>query len=218
MFGRRARGGRPRARTPPARSPTKSGRLTKSMAMTMPARFSVKKTPTLANGFPMTPCAPNTMSRAMPAAVCGMTRGTSTTPWTTLLPRKPFRASRYDSGVPSTKAIAVAMKAARKVIPIERRTPHCWATSASPLQPPFTIVTTKGRTRKMRSSPPRAQKIQPVRRYPVGSRVKGSLSLPGASSHGRPTRKARRDSSALRARSQRYRSAASPTWGGSSAP
>ena len=50
---------------------TNKGTLTKSIAMTMPATFSVKYTESSASGSPTTPLRPNTMSRAIPAAVWG---------------------------------------------------------------------------------------------------------------------------------------------------
>jgi len=59
------------------------------------------------------------MSRAIPAAVCGIIIGRSTNPWTRLFPGKFHRAKRYAKGIPKIAHAMVAQKAERRVRKID---------------------------------------------------------------------------------------------------
>ena len=102
----------------------------------------------------MTPSRPYTVSSAMPAAVCGKTIGRSMMPSMARLPTKSRRASRYASGTPTTKPIAVAISAADIVSHSERRMSSWRRASPRRPAPAPTIMLAAGSTTKATSSAP----------------------------------------------------------------
>ena len=125
---------------------TRKGKPTKTIAATMPPIESTKKSPAFANRLPSIPRLPNTIRRAMPAAVCGMITGKTTSPSTNAFPVKFRRASTQASGTPKTKPSKVAMMPARKLVPIDLRTSWSVMTARSSPGPVVNTVTARGRT------------------------------------------------------------------------
>ena len=122
----------------------------------------------------------------MPAAVCGKTIGRSMMPSIARLPGKSRRASRYASGTPKTKPMAVVMSAAMTVRTSERRTSSCRRASPSRPAPAPTIMLPAGSATKVTSTTPAtAQSAQNREMRRPGIRagetdVGGAQGLPGA--------------------------------------
>ena len=137
---------------------TRNGNETKAMAIEIPTVVHVSPLP---RSRPRNDCLPITVSKAMPAAECGIIIGRSMIASNIDRPKNFFRASRYARGIPTKADIVVAKNAAVSVNLMDCITWRSAAASVRSVNEVASTILINGATTNKITHEPRAVKINP---------------------------------------------------------